>query len=1279
MQVRGSAPTFSDTEEVRGSNPLAPTTECPSGPGAPGDHVRHAPLRIGSRPWPACPSCAQREPGRMQVLLESARPHSTRRRRVPSPRNARSSRRCSATWSGSPPPRSPPTPRTSTRCSRPTSRWPAHQIEAHGGVVEKFIGDAVVGVFGVPAAHEDDPERAVRAGLRICEDAEELTLGRRSTAEAPRRDQHRGGAGAPRDHRRLGRRVPRRGRDQHRLTDPVGRPRDGRGGRASAPTRPPRRSSTTPSSNPRRSRASPSRCGSSTRRARSHASAPISPAPTTPRSSVARSTSRCSRASSTRPWPPTSPQLVTVVGEPGLGKSRIVAELGGYIDTKPELITWRQGRCLPYGEGITFWALGEIVKAHAGILESDPPDVATTKLDAVLPEGDERPWFRQRLLPLLGIEATSTAEREELFTAWRRFLEHIAEQRPDRARVRGPALGRRRDARVPRAPRRSGRGRAAARGRHRSPRAVRASPRLRATACATPHPINLVAALRGGDRTPRLRAARDDRDPRRAATADPRSCRGQPPLRRGVRAAAEGQGPAGPEGRELGAARRRRGPVPRLGAGPDRRPPGHALARHEVDARRRRGDREGLLGRRDRRRWASATSPTVTETLRELSRKELVRPARRSSIEGEAEYAFWHILARDVAYGQLPRASRASRHVAAARWIESKAPERVEDLADVLAYHYATALELAQAAGQTEQASELEAPALKFLTLAGERALGLDTAAALSNLERALALTPPGHPERPEALARFGEAALQAGRYAEAAEALEEAIASFRDRGEIPAAARAMGTLANVLVRLGDPRQWTLPAEALALLEPLGPSPELVGALTEVAAVDALQGRCRGRDPRRRPGARARRGARPRLVPRAPSASGRWLAPTSEIPEASRTSARRSSSRPRPGRDARSPCSTTTSGCDALELRRPGGIPGGPPRGDRLREGPGAHRDARRAHPEHARRARRYRRARRGARARRRDGPAPGGERGRVRPHRGPRRAGPDPRPAGRGATGGRAGSTGSSPPPARPRTRSSSSSAWARPPRCAPRSAQDEAAAALLTELESYPGARDNQNYTAMLPAMVRTALGIGEPALAERLVERLRAPHPLRRARPRRGERRPHRGPRGPVRPPPTPTPMPPIAGSGSGSSPSRRSRSSARAGACSGCPDRPRPHPSCSTPARSSSGSRRPPRSPRPTRSCSRRPRSARRASRLVNTWSRSRPNPTVLPGTPVTSRTRPELREVQVRGLRLSSLTRKRSRFKSSSAHHQSRTYRWKDPASGVGDLRRGSAN
>ena len=359
------------------------------------------------------------------------------------------------------------------------------------------------------------------------------------------------------------------------------------------------------------------------------------------------------------------------------------------------------------------------------------------------------------------------------------------------------------------------------------------------------------------------------------------------------------------------------------------------------------------------RGWASAISPTVTDTLRELSRKELVRPARRSSIEGEAEYAFWHILARDVAYGQLPRASRASRHVAAARWIESKAPERVEDLADVLAYHYATALELAQAAGQAEQAIELEAPALRFLSLAGERALGLDAAAALTNLERALALAPEGHPERPEALARFGEAALQTGTLTEAADALEEAVASFRARGDIPAASRAMGTLALVFVSLGDSRQWTLPAEALAILEPLGPSPALVAALTEVAVADAFQGR--SEDAIRladRALELAENSASP--DPRAPSASAALPAPTSGTPGAWRTSVRRSSSRPRPDTVARWPCSTTTWGSPLWPSKAPRHLWRSCAK-DRLREGPRAHRGARRAHAEHGRSARGYR------------------------------------------------------------------------------------------------------------------------------------------------------------------------------------------------------------------------------------------------------------------------------------------------------------------------------
>ena len=126
-----------------------------------------------------------------------------------------------------------------------------------------------------------------------------------------------------------------------------------------------------------------------------------------------------------------SVQLITIVGEPGVGKSRLAAELFAYIDAKPELITWRQGRCLPYGEGITFWALGEIIKAEAGILESDSAEVAAAKLEAaVSPDEPERQWLLQRLAPLVGVEAASPAERQELFTAWRRFLESLAAARP---------------------------------------------------------------------------------------------------------------------------------------------------------------------------------------------------------------------------------------------------------------------------------------------------------------------------------------------------------------------------------------------------------------------------------------------------------------------------------------------------------------------------------------------------------------------------------------------------------------------------------------------------------------------------------------------------------------------------------------------------------------------------------------------------------------------------------------------------------------------------------
>jgi len=712
------------------------------------------------------------------------------------------------------------------------------QIESHGGVVEKFIGDAVVGIFGVPAAHEDDPERAVRAGIRIAEVAEDLE----AVGGAPLRLRVgintgdalvRLGVIASSGERMLsGDAINTASRIQSIAPEmgvAVGL------GTYEATAAVFDYTELEPATV--KGKAEPVRVF--------HAKAPL-----------ARFGTDLTRTHDTpfigreidlsilkgifdKTLAANSPQLVTVVGEPGLGKSRIVAELFAYVDAKPDFMTWRQGRCLPYGEGITFWALGEILKAHAGILESDPPDVAQTKLDVVLPEGEERPWFRQRLLPLLGIEATSIAEREELFTAWRRFLEHIAEQDPtvlvfedlhwaDDAMLAFLEHLADRAESVPLLIIGTAR-----------PELFERHPDYAKLRNATP--INLVPLSE--EETARLISALLE------TTVIPAELQ-QPILDRA------GGNPLYAE--EFVRLLKDKDLLIKKGSSWELREGAEvpfpdsvqALIAARLDTLA--ADTKSMLADAavvGKVFWAGAIAAmgerdrtAVADTLRELSRKELVRPTRRSSIEGEAEYAFWHVLARDVAYGQLPRASRAARHVAAANWIESKAPERVEDLADVLAYHYATALELAGAAGQTQHASELEAPALKFLSLAGERALGLDTSAALSNLERALALAPEGRPERPQALARFGEAARQAGRYAEAAEALEQAVEAFRARGEIPAAARAMGTLAQVLRRLGDPRQRTLPMEALALLEPLGPSPERVAALTEVALVQALHG-----------------------------------------------------------------------------------------------------------------------------------------------------------------------------------------------------------------------------------------------------------------------------------------------------------------------------------------------------------------------------------------------------------------------------------------------------
>ncbi len=126
--------------------------------------------------------------------------------------------------------------------------------------------------------------------------------------------------------------------------------------------------------------------------------------------------------------------MVTVTGEPGLGKSRLVAEFGRSVDEVAGLVRWRQGHCPPFGDA-SFWPLGEIVKSEAGILDSDPPGETERKLrgavEAAVDDRAERDWLRARLTPLVGIGgAGEGADRPEVFAAWRRFLEALASQAP---------------------------------------------------------------------------------------------------------------------------------------------------------------------------------------------------------------------------------------------------------------------------------------------------------------------------------------------------------------------------------------------------------------------------------------------------------------------------------------------------------------------------------------------------------------------------------------------------------------------------------------------------------------------------------------------------------------------------------------------------------------------------------------------------------------------------------------------------------------------------------
>ena len=179
----------------------------------------------------------------------------------------------------------------------------------------------------------------------------------------------------------------------------------------------------------------------------------------------------------------------------------------------------------------------------------------------------------------------------------------------------------------------------------------------------------------------------------------------------------------------------------------------------------------------------------------------------------------------------------------AARWIEERAGERTDDVVELLAHHYATALELARATGDEVRAAAVLPIAVRYLRRAGEHAISLDPAVGASLLQRTLDLLARNDPERPVVLVALAEALDQSARRSAAAERMAEAIAAFEAQGNELAAARTAVRLRLTYHVLNDDRAYHVADRAFAYLTTLEPSADLVYGLMEQAVDEQAVGR----------------------------------------------------------------------------------------------------------------------------------------------------------------------------------------------------------------------------------------------------------------------------------------------------------------------------------------------------------------------------------------------------------------------------------------------------
>ena len=677
------------------------------------------------------------------------------------------------------------------------------EVERTGGVVAKSTGDGVMALFGGVVAHEDDPERAVRCALGIRQSLTDATVpGERlrlrvrvgvTTGEVLVSHGAGGGVDAVGDVVNTAARLESAAPTDGILVDEFTQRATDRAIRYEA--------------------ADPvSAKGKAAPVSAWLALSPVSVVPEQAREELALVGRERERAllvdALGRACDEPAAQLVTVIGEPGIGKSRLVAELFDHVEALPELITWRQGRSLSYGDGVASWALGEIVKAQAGILESDPAAVAGEKLrdavDAVIPDGSDAGWVEGHLRPLVGLEGggSHTAEggRVEAFAAWRRFFEALAGQGPtvlvfedlhwaDDVLLDFVDLLADRAGRLP----------------------------LLLVCTARPELLEQRSAWGGG----KVNALTIQLGPLTEADAG-RVISGlldqallPAEVQRVVLERAEGNPLYAHEYVRMlldrGLLVRDSGGW-RLEDAPEQLPEsvqGIIAARLDTlsPEERRFVQDAAVIGRIA---WLGAvcevgnhTAWEAEELLHQLERKQLLRRHRSSSVAGDVEFSFAHALTQEVTYSRIRRQDRADRHERAAGWIQQLAGER-DDKSELLAHHYTEALHLRQALGQ--DTTPIEAATQTALAEAGRQALAVSAnAAATRHLESALDLACNDDPGRAGLLLDLAAARLRAHTADE--RVLQAAVDAQVAAGEWEAAAIAeemLGTWAEYDAAQGD-------------------------------------------------------------------------------------------------------------------------------------------------------------------------------------------------------------------------------------------------------------------------------------------------------------------------------------------------------------------------------------------------------------------------------------------------------------------------------------------